>query len=56
MLETIGATAYANTPDRILHRREVEAAREKLDAGAWDREWAEGRAMPPEGAISVALE
>jgi hypothetical protein len=34
MLETIEVTAYANTPDRILHRREVETAREKLDAGA----------------------
>jgi len=38
------------------HERELTAARVRVDAAAWDRAWAEGRAMPLEQAVAYALE
>lgn len=51
LLETIEVTACANMPARSLHFREVEAAREKLEAQAWEQECAKARALPRGGDL-----
>jgi hypothetical protein len=46
---------YAHAPDQSLYRRQVTAARERLDEAAWEAAWGEGRAMTPEQAVTYAL-
>ena len=52
--EAIGAPIVP--VDRARYERAVAAARTQLDAAAWTRLRAEGRAMPLEEAIAYALE
>ena len=46
LLEAIEVAAYPHAPDRSLRRREVAAARARLDDDpAWTRAWTDGREM-----------
>jgi hypothetical protein len=40
----------------LVHRRQVAEARARLEAEAWQRAWAQGRAMTLEQAVEYALE
>jgi non-specific serine/threonine protein kinase len=55
LLERTEVVAYAHAPDRSLYRRQVTAARERLDEPAWEAAWGEGREMTPEQAVTYAL-
>jgi predicted ATPase/DNA-binding XRE family transcriptional regulator len=55
LLETTEIISYAHAPDRSLYRRQVAAARARLDEAAWEAVWAEGRAMMPQQAVAYAL-
>jgi predicted ATPase/DNA-binding XRE family transcriptional regulator len=55
LLETTEIISYAHAPDRSLYRRQVAAARERLDEAAWEAAWAVGRAMMPQQAVAYAL-
>ncbi len=54
MLEKFEAAVYTYVPDRSLHLSRVAAARSKLDEGAFEAAWAEGRKMTLEQAIEYA--
>ncbi len=55
LLESIEVAAYPHAPDRTLHRREVDAARARLESEKWDEAWAEGRGMTAGRAVAYAL-
>jgi DNA-binding CsgD family transcriptional regulator/tetratricopeptide (TPR) repeat protein len=50
------AVYYSYVPDRVLHRRQVAAARSQVDEAAWTAAWTEGRVMSLEQAVEYALE
>ena len=52
--EAIGAGLWPG--ERIECERNLASARAQLDNDAWDKAWAEGRAMPLEQAVAYALE
>lgn len=56
LLETIEPAVYPYAPDRPLYRSQVTAARARLSQAAFEKAWAEGRAIEPEQAIELALE
>jgi predicted ATPase/DNA-binding SARP family transcriptional activator/DNA-binding CsgD family transcriptional regulator len=55
LLEKIEVAAYIYAPDRSVYQGQVRAARARLDEGAWQTAWTEGRAMTPERAIEYAF-
>jgi predicted ATPase/DNA-binding CsgD family transcriptional regulator len=56
LLEKLEDTVYSYVPDRVLHRRQVAAARSRVDEAAWTAAWTEGRVMSLEQAVEYALE
>jgi tetratricopeptide (TPR) repeat protein len=54
-LEEIEVIAYPHASDRAPYHAQVDAARARLDREAWERAWAEGRAMTTEQAVAEAL-
>jgi predicted ATPase/DNA-binding CsgD family transcriptional regulator len=55
LLETTGASHYADAQERVLYKRSVEALRSGLGETALEAARAEGRAMTLEEAIEYAL-
>jgi predicted ATPase/DNA-binding NarL/FixJ family response regulator len=54
--ETTGVVAMtAFVRAHYAYDRYLAAARSRMDDAAWERAWAEGRAMTPDGAIDYAL-
>jgi non-specific serine/threonine protein kinase len=56
LLEKLEDAAYSYVPDRVLHRRQVAAARSQVDEAAWTAAWTEGGVMSLEQAVEYALE
>jgi predicted ATPase/DNA-binding XRE family transcriptional regulator len=55
ILETTETLTSPHVPDRSLHQRQVADARARLAAEAWQKAWAQGRAMTLEQAVEYAL-
>jgi predicted ATPase/DNA-binding XRE family transcriptional regulator len=55
ILETTETLTSPHVPDRSLRQRQVADARARLAAEAWQKAWAQGRAMTLEQAVEYAL-
>ena len=56
LLKTTETFAYSYALDRSFYRRQVTAARERLDRETWTKAWTEGQAMTFEQAVEYALD
>jgi hypothetical protein len=56
LLQANEVMAYPHASDRSVHQRQVTDARVRLETGAWQGAWAQGRAMTLEQAVEYALE
>ncbi len=56
LLENAEVLTSPHVPDRSLHQRQVADARARLEPEAWQKAWAQGRAMTLEQAVEYALE